>query len=197
MNKKNLIEFENRIKKLFESGKLPYPIHFSGGNEKQLIEIFKEIKKEDWVFSTHRSHYHYLLKGGSPRKLGVKILTGKSISIFDKKLKFFSSAIVSGCCAIAVGVAWALKRKGSKKKVWCFVGDGAEDEGHFYEAVRYAEGWDLPVTFIIEDNDRSVETPKKERYNKDMDWGFKCVKRYYYEPTYPHCQTGKIVETYM
>ena len=186
MNKQELIAFEEKIADLFEAGKIHSPIHLSGGNEDQLIEIFKEINKGDYIFSTHRSHYHYLLAGGSPEKLEKMILEGNSMTIFDKEINFLTSAIVAGCPTIAAGTAYALKRKGSKNKIWCFVGDGAEDEGHFYEAVRYVDGHDLPCTFVIEDNNRSVETPKSERYGKsEMIWP-KCVRRYDYIATYPH-----------
>lgn len=194
MNKKQLIEFEKEIGDLFDAGKIPYPIHLSGGNEKQLIEIFKKIKKGDYVFSTHRSHFHYLLKGGSPEKLKKMILEGHSICINDKNLNFFSSAIVAGCPAIATGVALALKKKKSKRHVFCLVGDGAEDEGHFYEAVRYVDGHNLPCTFIIEDNDRSVETTKKVRYGNTIIKWPKCVKRYHYKCNYPHVGTGNFVD---
>jgi TPP-dependent pyruvate/acetoin dehydrogenase alpha subunit len=188
-----LIDFEDQIIKLWESAQVPYPIHFSGGNEKQLIEIFKEINRGDYVFSTHRSHYHYLLAGGSPERLERKIMQGKSMHIFDKDLNFLTSSIVAGTPAIAAGVAFALKEKKSKNKVWCFVGDGAEDEGHFYEAVRYVGGHNLPCKFVIEDNNRSVETPKIERYgNSEMVWP-NCVARYSYSPVYPHVGTGKLV----
>lgn len=191
--KQRLIDFEEKIIKLFKELKIRYPVHLSGGNEDQLIKIFKGIKKGDYIFSTHRSHYHYLLAGGSEENLERKIMEGKSMSIFDKNLKFFSSSILAGCCGIAVGVALALKRKKSKNKVYVFVGDGAEDEGHFYEAVRYVDGWDLPCTFIIEDNNLSVETPKKARYGKSkMKWP-KCVKRYHYIRKYPHVGVGKWV----
>ncbi len=190
----DLIAFESEIADLFDQGKIPYLTHFSGGNEDKLIEIFRQIKKGDYVFSTHRSHYHYLLSGGSPKELRKKILNGKSMFVFDRKLNFFSSSIVAGTPAIAAGVALAIKKKGSQNKVWCFVGDGSEDEGHFYEAVRYVDGWNLPCTFVIEDNDRSVDTPKKERYgNSKMVWP-KCVLRYEYKPTYPHTGTGKWTE---
>jgi len=190
----DLFNFEFKVKEEFEAGKLPYPIHFSGGNELQLLEIFKQIKKDDWVFSTHRSHYHYLLHKKNPKKLMKKIREGKSMHIFDKK--FFTSSIVAGTCAIAVGVALALKLKNSKNKVWCFIGDGAEDNGHFYEAVKYAIGHDLPITFIIEDNDLSVDTPKQFRHNYNVDWPDKVI-RYSYKRIYPHVQTGKIVEAYL
>ncbi len=185
-----LIAFEKRIVDLFEDAKIPYPIHLSGGNEKQLIEIFKKITPGDYVFSTHRNHYHYLLAGGSAEDLEKKILEGRSMHVFDKRINFLTSAIVAGTAAIAAGVALALKKKNSKKKVWCFLGDGAEDEGHFYEAVRYVDGHDLPCTFIIEDNDRSVETPKSVRYGRsEMKWPG-CVIRYRFKPLYPHVGTG-------
>lgn len=187
---KELITFENKIKELFEKGELPFLMHLCGGNEKQLIEIFKQIKKGDYIFSTHRSHYHYLLAGGSEKKLLQKIKDGDSMFVFDKKLNFFTSSIVAGTPCVAAGVALALKNKKSDKHVWCFAGDGAEDEGHFYEAIRYVDGWNLPCTFIIEDNNRSVDTQKKDRYGKSvMKWS-KCVKRYKYKPTYPHAGTG-------
>jgi len=194
LTKQELLEFEREILGLFEQAKITTPVHLSGGNEEELIEIFNQIKPDDWVFSTHRSHYHALLKGIQKEKLKEMILCGKSMHIFNKELNFFSSSIVAGCAAIAAGVALALKKKNSSQKVWCFIGDGAEDEGHFYESVRYVEGWDLPCTFIIEDNDRSVATPKSDRYNKsEIQWP-DCVKRHYYTPTYPHYSGGKFVD---
>ena len=60
--------FEQRIVGLFAAGELPFLVHLSGGNEEQLLEIFREIKPGDWIFSGHRSHYHYMLAGGSEEK---------------------------------------------------------------------------------------------------------------------------------
>ena len=192
--KEELIKFENEIAKKWENAEITGPVHFSGGNEDQLIEIFKEIKRRDYIFGTHRAHYHYLLAGGFAEDLKKFIQEENSMHIFDKKINFFTSAIVAGSVGIAVGVALALKKKGSKKKVWCFIGDGAEDEGHFYEAIRYVDGHDLPCTFIIEDNNRSVDTPKQERYGKSEFTWPNCVRRYHYNPTYPHVGTGNGVD---
>jgi len=190
MNKEELIEFENRAINLFEDGYLPFLMHFCGGNEDELIKIFEEIKDEDYVFSTHRTHYHYLLKGGTPDDLEKKLLDGDSMFVFNKKINFLSSSILSGTSGIAAGVALALKLKNSKQKVWCFIGDGAEDNGHLYEAVKFVESAELNCEFIIEDNDRSVETNKVDRKsNFIMSWP-SCVRRYYYKPTYPHTGSG-------
>jgi len=189
-----LIDFENKVKGFWENSKIPYPVHLSGGNENQLIDLFKNVKEEDYVFSTWRSHYHYLLKGGEPGKLLEMILRGDSMHVYDKDINFLSSAIVGGTACIAAGIAKAIKLKDDKEHVWCFIGDGAEDNGHVYEAIRYVDGHDLPCTFVIEDNNRAIETPKKVRYGfSKMVWP-SCVKRYNYDSKYPHAGSGTWVD---
>ena len=189
ITKQGLIEFENEIISLYKDCKLPFLFHLSGGNEDQLIKIFKDIKDGDYVISNHRNHYHALLAGIPPEELKQKIIDGRSMFIYDRKRNFFTSAIIGGTPAIAAGIALALKRKGSSQKVWCFVGDGPEDSGHLFEAARYVSGFELPCKFIVEDNNRSVCTPKNER------WGMashpimpSCVMRYEYNITYPHAR---------
>jgi hypothetical protein len=192
MTKDELIAFEKGIAAKYDDGEYPYLCHLSGGNEDQLINIFKSIRPDDYVFSTHRNHYHALLHGIPPDELEAKIMAGKSMFVFDRKRNFFSSSIVAATPAIAAGVAWALKRKGSDQHVWCFIGDGAEDEGHFYEAARYVDGMNLPCTFIIEDNDRNVNASKGERrgeFSRNFHWPAN-VLRYEYTPAYPHGGTG-------
>lgn len=192
--KQELIDFEIRVRDLWKTATVPYPIHFCGGNEDQLIKIFFGVREEDWVFSTWRSHYHYLLKGGDPERLINMIQRGDSQHVYDKKINFLSSSIVAGTPCIAAGVAYAINRKGATNHVWCFIGDGAEDQGHFYEAVRYVNGHKLPCTFIIEDNDKAIATPKIERYR---DEGFNwppCVRRYKYKLTWPHHGCGEWVD---
>lgn len=191
VTKEDLIAFEDRIYDLFEAGDLPYLIHLCGGNEDQLIEVFKDVKEGDYIFSTHRTHYHYLLAGGCPEKLEKKIKEGDSMFVFDNTINFLSTSVLAGLTGVAAGTALALKMQNKDNKVWCFVGDGAEDEGHFYEAVSFVDGWDLPCTFVVEDNDRQVDTSKVERRGKStiIEWP-SCVTRYEYVPTYPHASTG-------
>ena len=82
---KKLINFELRVKKVYEEGKIKAPIHLSGNNEKHLIKIFKKIKKTDWVFSTWRNHYHALLHGVDEEWLYKEIVLGRSMGIISKK----------------------------------------------------------------------------------------------------------------
>jgi pyruvate dehydrogenase E1 component alpha subunit len=194
--KEELIDFENRIGDLYMDNKLPFLFHLSGGNEDQLIEIFKNIKEGDYVISNHRSHYHALLHGIPPETVEDRILNGRSMFIYDRERNFFCSAIIGGTPAIAAGIAWALKRKGSDKKVWCFIGDGTEDSGHTYEAVRYVDGFDLPCTFVIENNNRSVESTNDERWGKtaEYEWNSPSVLKYHYEITYPHARKPGMID---
>jgi len=191
-NEEELIHFENKIVEHWESGKIRGPVHLSGGNEKHLVEIFKRISRKDWVFSTWRSHYHALLKGISPEWLEKEILEGRSITIVNKDEKFYSSAIVGGIIPIAVGVAMANKRKGIDEMVWCFVGDMTFETGTFMENYKYAKNFDLPIRFVVEDNEVSTNTPtietwaKKTEIPEDVIW-------YNYKKEWPHYGTGKWV----
>tara|TARA_E500000331_G_scaffold293041_1_gene290162 strand:- start:2109 stop:3308 length:1200 start_codon:yes stop_codon:yes gene_type:complete len=194
--KEELIAFEDRIGDLYMDNQLPFLFHLSGGNEEQLIDIFKDIKEGDYVISSHRNHYHALLHGIPPEVVEDRIKNGRSMFIYDRERNFFVSAIIGGTPAIAAGIAWALKRKGSDQKVWCFVGDGTEDNGHLSEAVRYADGFDLPCKFIIESNDRSCEASNADRWGKTghPTWDSSRVIKYHYECTYPHCRKPGMID---
>jgi len=204
---KKLDEFEERVAQEFIEGKISCPIHLSGGNASELRSIFELINPCDWVISTHRNHFHYLLKGGSGEKLldelygkptGVCGGYGRSMHIFDDKINFISTAIVGGGAAIGCGIALAIAKEfpdstKPRPHVWCFVGDGAEDSGHFIEGVRFADARKLPITFIIEDNDLSIDVSKEERWKC---WqGVSCtnIVRYNYKRRYPHVGVGKHV----
>lgn len=166
MKKSELINFEKDIKQMYIDGKLRSPIHLSGGNEIALINIFKNIQKEDWIFSTWRSHYHALLKGINKNWLKNWVLDNKSIHVMNKEHKFFTSAIVGGIIPIALGVAWSIKLKGGTEKVWCFIGDMTANTGSFRECHQFAKNFHLPIKFIIEDNQLSTDTPTK------VVWGY-------------------------
>jgi TPP-dependent pyruvate/acetoin dehydrogenase alpha subunit len=188
LTKNELIEFEDEIKELYLGAKIKAPVHFSKGNEDPLIEVFKNINEEDWVFSTHRNHYHALLKGLPKEYIKQEILKGKSMHINNQKYKFFTSSIVGGSLPIALGTAMGIKRKGLDEKVWCFVGDMAAEMGVFHECTKYAEKNNLPINFVVEDNGLSINTPTKEA------WGLENSNanmiRYKYDRGYPHHGCG-------
>jgi len=192
MDKQALIDFEEEIKNLFLSAKIRAPVHLSGGNEDALIDIFKQIKKKDWVFSTHRSHYHALLKGIPMEWVKEQILKGNSIHLMNREHKFFTSAIIGSICPIALGVAMAIKMNKGKERVWVFVGDMAAEMGIFHECYKYSLGHNLPVTFIIEDNGLSTNTPTQETWGGPSQPLPKPI-RYKYTRIYPHINVGEWV----
>jgi len=189
IDKQFLIDFESGIKEIYEAGKISAPIHLSGGNENELIEIFQEVDKDDWVFSSWRNHYHALLHGIPADKLEDMIVRGKSMSLYSKKPKFYSSSIVAGIIPIAVGTAKAQKLNGSKNKTWCFIGDMTFETGIFYEAHKYVRNHDLPLQFVVEDNGLSTNTPTDKTWGGSRDIPEDIIY-YKYEREYPHHGTG-------
>ena len=192
LKKIDLISFEEDIKKIYEAGKIKAPIHLSGNNKEQLIKIFKKIKKNDWVFSTWRNHYHALLKGIPKEWLKEEIIAGRSMGINNKKYKFYSSAIVGGILPIALGTAQAIKLKKQKTKVWVFIGDMTFETGVFHECYKFSKNMKLPIKFVVEDNNMSTNTPtnkvwlKKKKKDKNIFY-------YSYKRKYPHHGTGSWV----
>jgi pyruvate dehydrogenase E1 component alpha subunit len=187
-----LIEFENRIKEAYEAGQIKGPVHLSKNNEEQLIELFKQIGEDDWVFSAWRNHYHALLHGVDSEYLFNSISEGKSMGTNSIKPNFYTSSIVGGIIPIALGVAQALKLKNSPNKVWCFIGDMTMETGGFWEAYKYSQNFELPLQFVIEDNNLSVNTPTTMAWNTRMEPP-KNVIYYSYDMHYPHHGTGKWV----
>ena len=189
MNKLKLRKFENEIVKLYESKKIKSPIHLSGNNEDNLIRIFKKIKKNDWVFSSWRNHYHALLHGISEKNLKKQIINGRSMSVCSKKPKFYSSSIVGGTLSIAVGAALSNKINKKKDKVWVFIGDMTYETGAFYECHKYAVQNNLNIFFVVEDNNMSTNTPTDSIW-KNKKKKMRNVIKYKYKRKYPHHGTG-------
>jgi len=189
LTKNDLIEFEDDIAKTFNEGKIRAPIHLSSDNEDEMINIYKGIKKDDWVCGAWRNHYMCLLKGVPPEELKKRILRGKSMVMCIKEHNIVCSSIVGGIASIATGIAWGLKMNKSPNRVWCFVGDMSYRTGACHEAYEYARGHNLPITWVIEDNGLSVETPTTKA------WGeYPMANIHYYKyqnKKYPHAGAGK------
>lgn len=198
MNSKDLINFEEEIASLFNGAKIKSPVHLYYGNEDNIIEVFKKIKKEDWVFCSWRSHYQCLLKGVPRSVVKEEILNGKSISLCFPEYNIYSSAIVGGSIPIALGVAIDLKRSNKNNKVFCFVGEMTSETGIMMECYKYAVNHDLPIHFIIEDNGMSVCTDTRKTWNVESlsfeKINSKFITYYKYKTKYPHAGAGKRVQ---
>tara|TARA_B100000795_G_scaffold223872_1_gene179177 strand:+ start:1630 stop:2229 length:600 start_codon:yes stop_codon:yes gene_type:complete len=198
MKEKDLINFEDNIAKLFNEAKIKAPIHLYSGNEKFLINFFRKIKKNDWVLCSWRSHYQCLLKGVPPKKIKKEIINGKSISLCFLDYKVYSSAIVGGSLPIAVGLALSLKRKKSKNKIYCFIGDMTSETGIAHECIKYSRNKKLPIHFIVEDNRKSVCTDTRKAWSKNKltyeNISDKFVTYYKYKLKYPHAGAGQRVQ---
>lgn len=189
LTKDDLINFELEVKKKYENKEITAPVHLSKGNEDELINIFQYVHPDDWVFSSWRNHYHALLHGIPEEQLMNDIVEGRSMSTNCVNPKIYSSSIVGGILSIALGAALAIKRKNENQRVWVFIGDMTFETGAFYEVYKYAKNFDLPIQFVVEDNNMSTNTPTDET------WGKKSVVPedviyYKYERQYPHHGTG-------
>lgn len=154
------------------NGKIRCPVHLCTGQEAIATGVCAAIKEDDYVFGTHRSHGHYLAKGGDMRELIAEIYgketgcsrgRGGSMHICAPEKGMVGSApIVAGTISLAVGAAMATKiRKGNRVTI-CFFGDGATGEGVFYESLNFAALKKLPVIFACENNFYSTHLPIRE-----------------------------------
>ena len=156
------------------------PVHLSIGQEAIAVGVSINLQLEDKVVSTHRSHAHYIAKGGdlfsmlseligSP--LGCSKGRGGSMHIFDKSVGFMASVpIVGSSLPIAVGIALAEKQLNSENIVVAYVGDAALETGAFYESLNLAALKNLPILIVLEDNGYSTYSNKEVRWpdNKNV-----------------------------
>lgn len=154
----DLTAFEEEIAEIYKTGVITGPIHLRGGNEQQLVDIFKDIREQDIVFATWANHLEALLKGIPADIVKKRILNGHSMAMNFQNYKFYTSAIVNGISPIAVGMAWAAKQLKKDERVYAFIGDMAFQSGDTIECIRYSINFDLPITWVIADNNLSVDT---------------------------------------
>ena len=197
LTKEQLVDFETDIANCFNNAMIKAPVHLYDGNEEQMISIFKNVKPEDWVFCSWRSHYQCLLKGVPQEQLKQDILDGKSITLCYPEYNVYSSAIVTGNIPIATGTALDIKRKGGINHVWCFVGDMTSETGTFFENWKYAVNHDLPITYVIENNGKSVCTETNKVWNTNELYFAKETRKiiyYEYQTKYPHAGAGARIQ---
>ncbi|MFH2060676.1 MAG: thiamine pyrophosphate-dependent dehydrogenase E1 component subunit alpha [Pseudomonadota bacterium] len=149
------------------------PVHLCVGQEAVGAAVGMVLRKEDFVVSTHRSHGHYLGKGGSLNQMiaefygkatGCSSGKGGSMHLIDMDAGFMgSTAIVGGTIPVGVGLGLSIALNGTDQVSCVFLGDGSTEEGVFYEAVNFAVLKKLPVLFICENNLYSVYSHVSKR----------------------------------
>ena len=194
MTADDLRSFAEEVAAAFNAGKIRAPIHLDGGNEQQLIDVFKTIARQDWVCGSWRMMSKGLLHGVPRDELLASVLAGHSITLCFPQHRVISSAIVGGILPIALGIAWQIKRSGSPNRVHCFMGDMTAETGLYWECEKYATGWGLPIRFVIEDNGKSVCTPTDATWFGADPLMREQVRRYGYDLPWPHSGAGKRVE---
>ena len=169
-------KIELEISKKYSEQKMRCPIHLSIGQEAIPVAICRNLNKADKVFTAHRSHAHYLAKGGNLKKMLAELYgkksgcaegKGGSMHLIDLKAGLFGAVpIVGSTIPIGVGAAWHNKLNKEKSITVIFFGDGATEEGVFQESLDFASLHNLPALFICEHNNYSVYSNIKKRQSK-------------------------------
>lgn len=159
---------EERIVALYPEQEMRCPTHLSIGQEAPPTGISAHLRTADLVFSGHRSHGHYIAKGGNLRRMLAELYgrvtgcargKGGSQHLIDTECGFMGAApILASTISVGVGAAWGAVMAGEKRVVVVYFGDGATEEGSFHEAMNFAGVKRLPVVFVCENNLYSVHS---------------------------------------
>ncbi|MEN6473034.1 MAG: thiamine pyrophosphate-dependent dehydrogenase E1 component subunit alpha [Syntrophaceae bacterium] len=148
------------------------PCHLCSGQEAVAVGLCAALSKDDYIFGSHRSHGHFLAKGGSLNALAAEIYCkekgcsrgrGGSMHLVDPDVGMLGSApIVSGTISLAVGAALAASLRKDGRVAVSFFGDGATGEGVLYESLNFAALKKLPIIFVCENNLYATHMPIRE-----------------------------------
>lgn len=164
---------EEKIAEIYHSDKVKSPVHLSIGQEAIAAGACMALCQDDVVFSNYRGHAHYIARGGNLNAMWAE-LYGKanghaggkagSMHLADLSVNFMpASAIVTSAVSNAVGYALALKTKKARDIVICFHGEGAVDEGVFWESVNFAALKQVPILFVCENNGYAIYSKQQDR----------------------------------
>jgi TPP-dependent pyruvate/acetoin dehydrogenase alpha subunit len=161
-------EVEERLRAEYAGRNIRGPIHLSIGQEGVAAGVLLAAAATDVCVSTHRNHAHYIAKGGNIERMVHELYglstgcaggAGGSMHLFDDSVGMWgSSAIVGGSVPLAVGLGLAKKMDGRGGVAIAFSGDGGTDEGSFWEALNLAALLEIPVLFVVEQNELSTNT---------------------------------------
>jgi len=168
---------EERISEIYPSDKIKSPVHLSIGQEAVAVGVCRALRQDDFVSGTYRGHATYLARGGDLRGMfaelygkasGVARGKGGSMHLVDMAQGVLgTSAVVGTTVPIAVGYALAQKALATGRVVASFFGDGATEEGAFYESLNFASLRRLPVLFVCENNFLAIHEPITKRQAAD------------------------------
>lgn len=154
--------FEEKVFELYAQNLVPGTIHLYAGEEAVAVGVCSNLRKDDYITSTHRGHGHCIAKGAELKRIMAEILgkktgyckgKGGSMHIADFNVGMLgATAVVGAGLPIAVGAGLSIRLRGTDNVVACFFGDGASNQGTFHEAINMAAVWKLPVIFVCENN---------------------------------------------
>lgn len=169
--------FEERLADLVIGKKITTPCHLYIGQEAVAAGVCHALKDDDYLFGTHRSHGHYLAKGGDMNSAMAEIFCratgcskgrGGSMHLCSPEKGILgTSSIVAGSMGIAVGTALAEQIRGTGRVTVVFHGDGVPEEGIWHEAANMANLYQLPIIFVCENNLYCTHLPLDQRRKKD------------------------------
>jgi TPP-dependent pyruvate/acetoin dehydrogenase alpha subunit len=170
---------EEKIVDIYPTDLIQSPLHLSIGQESLAVGVCSNLNIRDQLFTTYRSHAYYLAKGGNLNAFMAELMgrttgcckgKGGSMHLADSSVNFMgTSAIVASTLPHAVGAAFANVIHNKSNLVICVIGDGAADAGIYHESLNFAALHNLPIVFVIEDNDLAVHSTKKERQSFDLE----------------------------
>ncbi|MBU0754855.1 MAG: thiamine pyrophosphate-dependent dehydrogenase E1 component subunit alpha [Planctomycetes bacterium] len=169
---------EETIRLIYASDVIKTPVHLSLGEEAIVVGVCQALGPDDQVFGTYRSHALYLAKGGNLNAFWAE-LYGKvggpaggkagSMHISAPDVGFMAaSAIVASIIPMAMGSAFAAQYKREDRLTAVFFGDGATEEGVFWESLNIAVLKKLPMLFICENNKMAIHTHIKDRQSYNI-----------------------------
>ncbi len=165
---------EEKVAEVYPTDKIKSPVHLSIGQEAVAVGVCDALDETDFVSGTYRGHASYIAHGGDlPAMIaelygkagGISRGKGGSMHLADAKNRILgSSAVVGTTVPISLGFAMGLMRQKKPGIVASFFGDGATEEGAFYESLNFAALKKLPVLFILENNGYAIHTPLSKRW---------------------------------
>jgi TPP-dependent pyruvate/acetoin dehydrogenase alpha subunit len=172
--------FEEKVLAEFSRGVFYGTTHTYLGQEANAVAVLSQSGVSDIVVSNHRCHGHFLAYGGSPHSLFAELM-GKETGVCGGRggsqhihwKNFYSSGVLGGTVALAVGMAVAEKQKASRVTTTVFMGDGALGEGIVYEALNLAGLWRVPLLIVLENNHIAQTTPTSKALAGEIGARFK------------------------